>query len=79
MKRYSALEHPAISSLLRNGYPTSDLPECPYCHGTQGDWVFVLDDSPVCVDCFCDWVKDYVTTNPKEVATALAVTVHYVG
>jgi hypothetical protein len=33
----------------------------------------------VCVDCFCDWVKDYVSTNPREVATALAVTVHYVG
>lgn len=74
-------DHPIIRSLEAAGFPDepAEIAECPYCHGAQGEWVFILDGEPVCQDCFLDWVKDYTTTNPHEVATALAVSVKYVG
>lgn len=79
---YLIPDHPDIRSIERTGYPEGadrHYGECPFCHGEQGEWVFILDDEPVCQDCFLDWVKDYVSTNPHEVATALAVEVRYVG
>ena len=74
-------DHPTIREIELTGYPLdiNDSGECPFCHGAQGDWVFVLDGEPVCQECFLDWVKDYTSTNPREVATALAVSVKYVG
>lgn len=78
-------DHPVTASLLRSGCPDDSYSvhpedsECPFCGGAQTNWVFELEGEYVCRDCFCDWVKDYVTTNPKEVAVALAVKPMYVG
>lgn len=74
-------DHPVIASLLKTGHPKeyNPLPDCPYCGGAQTDWVFELDGELVCRDCFVDWVSDYASTNPRDVATALAVTPVYVG
>ena len=75
------LDHPDIRRIEFSGYnyEVETYGECPYCHGAQGDWVFILDDQPVCQECFLDWVREYTSTNPHEVATALAVEVKYVG
>lgn len=75
-------DHPDVKAMLETGYPRNhrdDYPECPYCHGAQTDWVFELDGDYVCRDCFIDWVKEYTSTNPREVALALSVIPKYIG
>lgn len=75
---YDRYQHPAVTRAEREGVP---LPThtCVHCGEDIGEYVFTIDDAPHCAECFADWVKDYLSTNPREVAAALDVPVRYMG
>ena len=75
------LEHPAITNALRTGYGYDHTQEiCPDCNNDIGDYTFEIDpDHFVCKECFKDWLLDYLSTNPEEVADAMSVPCKYRG
>ena len=74
------LDHPSIRSAERTGYPTRSRQRlCPWCGEDIGDKSFNIEGDQVCADCFEEWVRDYLHTNPEEIAAALSVPVTYEG
>lgn len=71
---------PDIRAAERTGYP--DYPKiklCPWCGEDAGDKTYNVEDDDICPECFAEWVKDYLSTNPDELAAALCVAVKYEG
>lgn len=75
---YNAYQHPAITRAEREGVP-APARVCACCGEDLGDWAFTIDGGDFCRDCFTEWVQDYLTTNPRELAAALDVPVSYLG
>ena len=74
------LDHPVIRSAERTGYPDCTHQRlCPWCGEDIGDKSYGIENDQVCSDCFEEWVRDYLHTNPDEVAAALSVPVTYEG
>lgn len=74
------LDHPAIRSAERTGYPDESHQRlCPWCGEDIGDKSYGIENDQVCSDCFEEWVRDYLHTNPDQVAAALSVPVNYEG
>ena len=74
------LDHPAIRSAERTGYPDeSNQRLCPWCGEDIGDKSYGIENDRICADCFEKWVRDYLHTNPDQVASALSVPVTYEG
>ena len=74
------LDHPSIRSAERTGYPTRSRQRlCPWCGEDIGDKTFCIENDQVCTDCFEEWVRDYLHTNPEDIAAALSVPVTYEG
>ena len=78
------LDHPAIRDAERTGYPGYSHPLrtavqriCPWCGEDIGDKSYSIENDQICVECFDEWVRDYLHTNPDEVAAALSVPVTY--
>ena len=74
------LDHPAIRAAERTGYP--DEPHqrlCPWCGEDIGEKSYSIENDRICADCFEEWVRDYLHTNPDQVAAALSVPVTYEG
>ena len=74
------LDHPSIRSAERTGYPgESHQRLCPWCGEDIGDKSYSIENDQVCADCFEEWVRDYLHTNPEDIAAALSVPVTYEG
>lgn len=74
------LDHPSIRSAERTGYPgESHQRLCPWCGEDIGDKSYGIENDRICADCFEEWVRDYLHTNPDQVAAALSVPVTYEG
>ena len=74
------LEHPAVSRALRTGFgfARSAPPVCPCCGEDMGDRAYETEPGYfVCEECFTESVRDYLNTNPLEVAEALSVKSRY--
>lgn len=76
------LEHPDITRTLKTGYPSivtgftcepNSERVCPLCDGALAGTAYEIDGREVCGECFKEWVEDYISTNPREVANALGV------
>ena len=75
-----ALEHPAVSRALRTGFGfrRSPAPVCPCCGEEAGEWTYEIRPGYfVCEECFRESVRDYLRTNPLEMAEALSVRSRY--
>lgn len=74
------LDHPSIRSAERTGYTDETHQRlCPWCGEDIGDKSYSIENDQVCSDCFEEWVRDYLHTNPDQVAAALSVPVTYEG
>ena len=74
------LDHPAIRSAERNGYPDESHQRlCPWCGEDIGEKSYGIENDRICADCFEEWVRDYLHTNPEDIAAALSVPVTYEG
>ena len=74
------LDHPAIRSAERTGYPDCTHQRlCPWCGEDIGEKTYGIENDQICADCFEEWVRDYLHTNPDQVAAALSVPVTYEG
>lgn len=74
------LDHPSIRSAERTGYPGySHQRLCPWCGEDIGEKSYSIENDQICAECFDEWVRDYLHTNPDEVAAALSVPVTYEG
>lgn len=71
------LEHPTIVQTLRTGYPAPVAQPhcCPGCEAeiNPRDDIYELDGELYCRECFGDWVRDYLSSNPQEIAEMLNV------
>lgn len=69
------LEHPAITALELGGYPEDVGRSCPDCGGDlfAGGAAYEIEGRTVCEECFREWARDYLLSNPREVARALNV------
>lgn len=73
-------DHPDIHAALESGYPLYTRQSiCPRCGYDLGDKSFEVDGENLCLQCFSEWVNDYLRTNPEEVADALFIDVHVEG
>lgn len=70
---------PDIRETERSGYPYHRIKLCPWCGEDIGDKSYSIENDQICVECFDEWVRDYLHTNPDEVAAALSVPVTYEG
>ena len=70
---------PEIRETERTGYPYPQIKLCPWCGEDAGDKTYNIEGENVCVDCFTEWLQDYLHTNPDDVAAALSVPVKYEG
>ena len=71
---------PDIRAAERTGYPAyPKLKLCPWCGEDAGDKTYNVEGDDVCPECFAEWVQDYLSTNPDELAAALCVTVNNEG
>lgn len=74
------LDHPSIRSAERTGYPArSHQRLCPWCGEDVGEKTYNIEGDDICPECFAEWVQDYLSTNPDELAAALCVSVKYEG
>lgn len=74
------LDHPSIRSAERTGYlGCSHQRLCPWCGEDIGEKSYSIENDRICAECFDEWVRDYLHTNPDEVAAALSVPVTYEG
>ena len=74
------LDHPSIRSAELTGYPEcSHQRLCPWCGEDIGEKSYSIENDRICADCFEEWVRDYLHTNPDQVAAALSVPVTYEG
>ena len=74
------LDHPAIRAAERTGYPDCTHQRlCPWCGEDIGEKSYGIENDQVCADCFEEWARDYLHTNPDQVASALSVPVTYEG
>lgn len=74
------LDHPSIRSAERTGYPEcSNQRLCPWCGEDIGEKSYSIENDRICADCFEEWVRDYLHTNPDQVSAALSVPVNYEG
>lgn len=73
-------DHPDIRAALRGGYPGYARQRlCPRCGYDIGERSFGVEGEYICLQCFTEWVTDYLNTNPEEIAEALFVPVSYLG
>ena len=72
-----AFEEYSIARVLETGEhePVAWQRACPDCENdiNDGDSVYIIDGKEVCKECFLEWLADYASTNPREVADALSV------
>ena len=74
------LDHPAIRYVERTGYPDEFHQRlCPWCGEDIGDKSYGIENDRICAGCFEEWVRDYLHTNPEDIAAALSVPVTYEG
>lgn len=69
---YNRYEHPEITKALETGYPY-EYEECPWCGGDMGDVRYSIKNDWVCVECFKEWVADYVSVSPETAANYLGI------
>lgn len=73
-------DHPDIRAVERAGYTGyAKIKLCPWCGEDVGDKTYNIEGDDVCAACFTEWVQDYLSTNPDELASALCVPVKYEG
>ena len=73
-------DHPDIRAALRSGHPRPYRQIlCPRCGYDLGDRSYEVEGEAICGQCFTDWVTDYLSTNPEELAEALDIPVRYEG
>lgn len=73
-------DHPDIRAALESGYPGyAHQRLCPCCGYDLGEKGFEVDGEDICLPCFTEWVNDYLSSNPEDVADALGIDVHYMG
>lgn len=70
---------PDIRETERSGYPYHRIKLCPWCGEDVGDKTYNVEGDDICPECFAEWVQDYLSTNPDELAAALCVAVKYEG
>lgn len=71
---------PDIRQTLKTGYP-SDTPQrvCPKCGEDIGDYIYTTDDGDMCGECFAEYMKDSLRTNPQLFADAFGIACRYTG
>ena len=69
---YNRYEHPDITRTLETGY-CYDYEECPECGGAMGDVRYSIKGQWVCVECFKEWVADFVSVSPELAASDLGI------
>ena len=71
---------PDIKRALNTGYPY-DTPQyvCPCCGEDIGDYIYTTDDGDMCGECFAEYIKDCLETNPQLVADAFGIAYRYTG
>lgn len=70
-------EHSAVALTLQTGYPTPENHTHKACDCSAelapGEPIYEIDGELYCEECFKDWIKDYLATNPRELADMLCV------
>ena len=71
---------PDIKQALNTGYP-HNTPQCvcPRCGEDVGDYIYTTDDGDMCGECFAEYIKDCLETNPQLVADAFGIAYRYTG
>ena len=70
---------PDIREVLRTGYPSDTQCVCPKCGEDIGDYIYTTDDGDMCGECFAEYMKDCLETNPQLFAEAFGITYRYTG
>lgn len=70
---------PDIREALRTGYPSGTQCVCPKCGEDIGDYIYTTDDGDMCGECFAEYIKDCLNTNPQLFAEAFGIAYRYTG
>lgn len=52
---------------------------CPRCGEDIGNYVYTTDEGDMCSECFAEYIKDCLETNPQLVAEAFGIAYRYTG
>ena len=70
---------PDIREVLRAGYPPGTKCVCPKCGEDIGDYIYTADGGDMCGECFTEYMKDGLETNPQLFAEAFGISYRYTG
>lgn len=72
-------DSPDIRQILKTGYPSDGKCVCPRCGEDIGDYIYTTNDGDMCGECFTEYMKDGLETNPQLFAEAFGIAYRYTG
>lgn len=70
---------PDIRRTMETGYPYPVKPPalCDRCGEELGEISYEVEGQLICKECFKDWLDDWFSTNPEQIARALEIPIFH--